>query len=114
MIFRTTGQTVTTHVKIFVSLTMVIFLLEMLVMYLLEFLVPDTHDTLLNFADAFLLSALSAPFIWALITQPLRIETANEIDRVNSMLDTLVDAVICFDERGVISATNPSARKMFC
>jgi diguanylate cyclase (GGDEF)-like protein/PAS domain S-box-containing protein len=113
MIVRKSGQAVSANVVIFASLTIMIFLLEMLVMYLLTIFVPDTHDALLDFVDAFLLSILSAPFIWALIARPLRFEAKNELERANSVLDSLVDAVICFNERGVITSTNPSARKMF-
>lgn len=113
MIFRKTGQTVSTHVRIFASLTMVIFVLETLVMYLLPLLFPDTHETLLNFVDAFLLSALSAPIIWVLIARPLRFAALKEIDQVNSVLGSLVDAVISFDERGAIASINPSAEGMF-
>jgi PAS domain S-box-containing protein len=113
MIFRKTGQTVAKHVRIFASLTMVIFFLETLVMYLLPILFPDSHDTLLNFVDAMLLSVLSAPFIWALIARPLRIQARKETDQFNAVLDSLVDAVISFDERGVILSFNPSSQGMF-
>ena len=56
---------------------------------------------------------MSTPFVWFLFARPLSIEAMNEHERTDSVLDTLIDAVICFDERGVITATNPAANKMF-
>lgn len=101
------------HFHIFITMSLIIFLLESLVMFILPLLFPDTNNSLQNFADAFILSVLSAPFTWLLIARPLRTDAQTELTRINAVLDFIVDAVISFDERGTIESLNPAAEEMF-
>lgn len=80
------------QLRILITLSLIIFLLETLVMVILPLLYADTGNYLRNFADAFLLPALSAPFIWLLIARPLRSAALTEasLDEQKTFVDNLV------------------------
>lgn len=106
-------QKIPTPVHLFATLLLIISAVEILVMFLLPLVVPSTNSYLQNFADAFFLAILSAPFIWILVAGPLRSAAMNEISRTKALLEHIVAAVINFDEQGVIESLNPAAEKMF-
>lgn len=102
-----------TPLRIFLLLLLIIFVVEALVMFILPHLFPHLRSPYVDFTDAFLLSALSAPFIWALIARPLQSNVKKELARINAVLGFLAEAVVSVDERGVVESLNPAAEKMF-
>lgn len=100
-------------VALFVRLLLIVFTLESAVMYLLEVLMQGVAAHVQNLVDALSLSLLSAPFIWWLIVRPFRNLASEEMSRTEQTLRHIVDAVIHFDQQGVIESLNPAAVTAF-
>jgi diguanylate cyclase (GGDEF)-like protein/PAS domain S-box-containing protein len=98
---------------LFFRLLLVVFALETLVMYLLGALLRDVPVHVQNLIDSLSLSILSAPFIWWLIVRPFQNLASAEKNRTEQTLRYIVDAVIHFDENGVIESINPAATSAF-
>ncbi|MCA9266836.1 MAG: PAS domain S-box protein, partial [Planctomycetales bacterium] len=93
---------------------LVIFVAEAGVMFVLPLLMPaDAPAWLEAFADATLLSVISAPVLWYVAIRPLKRIALQEHSLSDSVLKTIVDAVIVTDDRGVIRSCNPATETMF-
>ena len=81
-------------VKIFLILLLVIPAIEIVIMFLLPLAFPgDDAGHLKDFADAFALALLSAPFLWLLIVRPLKRVAISEISRANARLEDMASTV---------------------
>lgn len=85
---------------------------------LLELAIPE--DSLLaldhgpaHVAGALLLTLIVAPFLWLFVARPLRLSIESERLRAKVLYEQVVDAVVLTDPHGVITAVNPSARRIF-
>jgi len=112
-IFKTQAGKLSSPTTVFITLLLIISVIETLLMFVLPFVFPENNNHLQDFADAFFLAALSAPFIWMIIARPLRSAALSEITRTKATLDYIVDAVINFREDGSVESLNPAAKKMF-
>ena len=91
----------------------VIGAVETLVHFYLPLVIPDTYKAYQGIADALLLSLISAPFIWAIIARPMRAAALSESIRTETVLKSIIEAVICFNAQGRIESLNPTAEKIF-
>ena len=95
------------------TLLLVTFANEAIVMFVLSRAFPGMHGALLTLANATLLTACSAPFVWFLIARPLRARALSESARTDAVLSAIVDALISFDAKGNVESLNPAAVRMF-
>ena len=86
--------------------TMVTFLLELL-------LLRHRQNPVQLFLDCFLVMVLTVPTFWWLVVRPLRRQVGTLSARHSTVLSFVVDAVIHFDEGGIIESVNPAAETMF-
>jgi len=98
---------------LFVTQLMLICTVETLVHFFMPVVIPDTQKIYQGIADALLLSVVTAPFVWAIIARPLRAVALAELIRTETVLKSIVEAVICFNAQGQIESLNPTAEKMF-
>jgi len=99
--------------SLFFRLLLIVFAIETLVMYLLDIFLQGVPVHVQNMIDSLSLSILSAPFIWWLIVRPFQNLALAEINRTNQTLRYIVDAVINFDNNGVIDYINLAAVSAF-
>lgn len=109
---RTTARVISPS-RLFALLLVVLFVAEAVIMFILPLLFPVPISPLANFADSLLLIILSAPFIWLLIVQPLRTAVATEATWAAALLEHVVDGVIVFDGKGIVTSLNPAAEQIF-
>ena len=98
---------------LFVTQLMLTCIVETLVHFFMPLMIPDSHKAYQGIADALLLSVVTAPFVWAIIARPLRAVALAELTRTETVLKSIVEAVICFNAQGQIESLNPAAEKMF-
>lgn len=98
---------------IFFVILSVIFTIEAVLMFLLPVVLPSNDNHIQDLADSFLLSLLSAPFIWFFVVRPLQAAAVAEITKHQVALEYIVDAVINFNGQGTIESLNAAAEKMF-
>ena len=99
--------------SLFFRLLLIVFAIESLVMYLLEAFLQGVPVHVQNMIDSISLSIVSAPFIWWMIVRPFQNLALAEINRTNQTLRYIVDAVINFDNNGVIDYINLAAVSAF-
>lgn len=63
--------------------------------------------------DSSIMTIISAPFLWWYIIRPLRSVAIIENVRAASIIANAADAIIVFDERGVVESLNPAAERIF-
>ncbi len=102
-----------TALHLFGAQLFIIALVEGLVHFFMSGIIPDDRKYLQGIADSLLLAAASAPFVWFLVARPMRRVAMNEFSRSQTILGSIVEAVITFDREGVIESLNPAARAMF-
>jgi len=98
---------------LFVTQLMLTCMVETLVHFFMPLMIPDTQKVYQGIADALLLSVVTAPFVWAIIARPLRAVAVSELTRTETVLKSIVEAVICFNAKGQIESLNSTAEKMF-
>ena len=99
---------------LFFRLLLTIFTVETLVMYLLvEPFLKDVPEHIQNLLDSLSLSIISAPFIWWLVVRPFQQLALAEKSQTEQTLRHVVDAVINFDEYGIIESINPATTRIF-
>jgi len=98
---------------LFATQLMITCIVETLVHFFMPLMIPDSHKVYQGIADALLLSVATAPFVWAIIARPLRAVALSELTRTETVLKSIVDAVICFNSQGQIESLNQAAEKMF-
>jgi diguanylate cyclase (GGDEF)-like protein/PAS domain S-box-containing protein len=99
--------------RLFVSLLAIIFINEFFVMWVLAEFFFMPIDAIEFLTDSTLLSALSAPFLWALIVRPLRSIALTERKRAEAVMEHVVEGVVSADEQGIILSFNPAAQEIF-
>jgi len=98
---------------LFLAQLVIISVMETLVHFFMPLLIPDTHKAWQGITDALVLTLASAPFVWAIIARPLRAVAISESTRTQTVLESVVEAVICFNGEGRIESLNPAAERMF-
>ena len=98
---------------LFVTQLLVTCTFETLVHFFMPLVIPDTQQGFQALTDALLLSFVSAPFVWAIIARPMRVVALSEITRTETVMKSIIEAVICFNAQGNIKSLNPAAEKMF-
>lgn len=63
--------------------------------------------------DASMMTIISAPFLWWFIIRPLRSVAIIENVRAKNIIANAADAIVTFDERGVVESLNPTAERIF-
>lgn len=96
-----------------VTQLLVTCIFETLVHFFMPLVIPDTHKAFQSVADALFLSVVSAPFVWAIIARPMRAVALSEFTRTETVMKSIIEAVICFNAQGKIESLNPAAEKMF-
>jgi len=99
--------------NLFFRLLVIVFISETLVMYLLNFLQFGMPPYVYNLLDPLGMSVLGAPFIWWLVVRPFQQLAVAEKSRSEQTLRHIVDAVINFDENGIIQSINSAAAGVF-
>ncbi|HXE95136.1 MAG TPA: EAL domain-containing protein [Dongiaceae bacterium] len=99
----------------FVMLLSALFTIEILVMQVLPYIVTNAPQTglLEDATDAFMLTAVCAPFLWRLIIRPLRRVAMIQGERTETILQHVAEGVVCFDREGQIESFNPAAEEIF-
>ena len=98
---------------LFATQLMITCIVETLVHFFMPLIIPDSRKVYQGIADALLLSVATAPFVWAIIARPLRAVALSESIRTETVLKSIVEAVICFNAQGQIESLNPTAERMF-
>lgn len=82
-----------------------------------EILLPLFLDQLDIFSHKAISSIITtlfiAPVVWYLVTRPLQRAALSEQARAEAVYAQVIDAVITFDAKGVISCFNPGAERIF-
>lgn len=97
------------------KLLFLVFVAELTVMVLMDrlpkgFLKGGWLEAL---ADALLLTLCTAPFFWALLVRPLRRAALIEKTKSDVIREQIVDAILTYDRRGIITSCNPAATRTF-
>jgi len=98
---------------LFATQLMLTCMVETLVHFFMPQIIPDSEKVYQGIADALLLSVVTAPFVWATIARPLRAVALSESTRTETVLKSIVEAMICFNAQGQIESLNPTAERMF-
>jgi two-component system cell cycle sensor histidine kinase/response regulator CckA len=102
--------------RVFGSILLVIFGMELVVMVVLR-LLPPMPPLVAAFIDALALAILSAPLLWLIVAKPLALGAEAEKlrleARVAGILQTSVDGILTTDARGIILQFNAGAEKIF-
>lgn len=64
-------------------------------------------------ADALLLTICISPFFWVLLVRPLRQAALIEKTKSDALQEQIVDAILTYDSRGIITSCNPAAAHTF-
>jgi diguanylate cyclase (GGDEF)-like protein/PAS domain S-box-containing protein len=99
--------------RLLISILAVIFTIEFLVMWLLVIFFSVPPNTAEFLADSALLASLSAPFLWMLVVQPLRMAALREKKRVEAVMGHVMEGVVGYNAEGEILSFNPAAEKIF-
>ena len=99
--------------RLFVTLLVISFLAETGVMFLLPVVLPKTSRTIEAFADAVLLTLITAPVIWWLVIRPLQGAALREKAHAAAIIAHALDGILTLDRRGTVVSCNPAAEKMF-
>lgn len=102
-------------IRLFVTLLVLIFGIEMAMMVALQYLFVgrETSVWVEASADATVLTAITSIFVWRLFMRPLRLALVSEAAHAKVVMDTAHEAIITIDERGVIGSLNRAAERMF-
>lgn len=99
--------------RLFFSLLLIIFGIEMIIMFLLPLFFSGVEGLAVNLADSTLLMLLAAPYLWMRIVRPLRNIALREAAWTRTILDNVVDGVVIFDNTGVVDSLNIAAEMIF-
>jgi len=92
-----------------------LFICEILVMQLLPHLISKAPrpSIIESMAASLILTALSAPLLWRLITRQLRRFSRIQSERAELVLQDVVEGIVCFSPQGKIVSFNPAAEEIF-
>lgn len=99
--------------RLFFTLLVIGFLAESAVMLVLPVVLPNSSSTIKAFADAALLTGISAPVIWWLVISPLQGAALREKAHAAAVIAHALDGILTLDRRGIVSSCNPAAEAMF-
>jgi len=98
---------------LFVTQLLVTCSFETLVHFFMPLVIPDAYKGFQAVIDGLLLSIVSAPFVWAIIARPMRAVALSEFTRTETVMNSIIEAVVCFSAEGKIESLNPAAERMF-
>lgn len=106
-------STLTSPLLLFFGLLAIIFAVEFLIMFLLPIVMPDAGAVTQNCVDSISLATLIAPFVWLFFVHPLRTLAKTEKAMAEALMECVVDGIVFFNGFGMITSSNPAAKKMF-
>lgn len=99
--------------RLFVTLLVISFLAETGVMFLLPVLMPNASRTTEAFADAVMLTLITAPVIGWLVIRPLQGAALREKAHAAAVVAHALDGILTLDRHGIVVSCNPAAEAMF-
>ena len=95
------------------SILGVIFVSETAVMISLPFFVPDSTSPIVKaFADAAMLTVLSAPILWLLLIKPLQTTASDAAMRYSAVVSQSRDGILTLSASGGIETANAASLKL--
>jgi PAS domain S-box-containing protein len=102
-----------TPLKLYFFLLAMVFLFDLLESQLIPSNFPAAGLYSHKIFDAFLITLLTAPFLWMLMVRPLKRIALLEKTRSDALQSQVIDAIMVIDEQGVIESFNPAAEGIF-
>ena len=102
-----------TPLKLYGLLLLMIFLADLFESQILYFFSPTLNLLGKEFLDAFLCTLVVAPLLWLVLMQPLKRLAVAEKSFCDALQGQVIDAIITFDQQGVIRSANPAAERIF-
>lgn len=92
-------------------ITVVVFIVETLIMIFFAIITKE-YRMLLNeiYYDSFLLALIISPIIYYLIIKP---QLRRQKENINTITDSILDAVVVMNDKGIIRYCNPAAEAIF-
>lgn len=93
------------------KVTAVVFIAETLIMLFFA-IITKKYGVLLNetYLDSFLLIMIISPIIYFLIVKP---QLRRQKENIDTIADSILDAVVVMNDKGIIRYCNPAAEKIF-
>jgi hypothetical protein len=102
-----------TPLKLYGLLLLMIFLADLFESQILFFFSPTLNLLGREFLDAFLCTIVVAPLLWLVLMRPLKRLATAEKSFCDALQGQVIDAIITFDQQGVIRSSNPAAERIF-
>jgi len=106
-------DSLSTPLKLYGLLLLMIFLADLFESQILFFFSPTLNLLGREFLDAFLCTLVVAPLLWLVLMRPLKRLASAERSFCDALQGQVIDAIITFDQQGVILSSNPAAEKIF-
>lgn len=101
--------------KVFLGLLVILFIAETIIMFVLPLLHLQDHVVVESFADSFLLTILTSPFIWMLLSRSKRAEEELVVseDSLRLIYNSVYDAILIHHLDGDIIDVNDKMLEMY-
>ncbi|MRR34344.1 PAS domain-containing sensor histidine kinase, partial [bacterium] len=106
-------EALTTPLKLYGLLLLVVFLADLFESLVLSFLAPESELFYREIIDPFLFTIVAAPFLWLILMRPLKRMALVEKSLCDALQAQVIDAVIATDAQGMIQSFNPAAERIF-
>ncbi|MRR54689.1 MAG: PAS domain S-box protein [Deltaproteobacteria bacterium] len=106
-------DSLSTPLKLYGLLLLMIFLADLFESQILFIFSPTLGLLGKEFLDAFLCTLVVAPLMWLVLMRPLKRLALAEKSFCDALQGQVIDAIITFDQQGVIRSANPAAERIF-